>query len=116
MPDADTDEDTPGLVAKVDIEPSLADRLRDAQQAYDEVSAYLDDLKDELRQQLKEQQVPGRRRVDGVSNGDVVFTYVRRSARRLNGARLKRDYPSIWDAYASEQATWYLTISREVQS
>lgn len=92
---------------EIEIDAELADRLRDAQQAYDEVYAYLESVKDEIKSRYAD--VEG---VRGVHNGETIFTCVRRASTRLSGSRLKRDYPSIWDAYAETKSTVYMTITR----
>lgn len=105
MPDIDTDIE--GELDAVEVDATLADRLRDAQQAYDEVKAYLDDIKDEVKAQFA-----GHDAVRGVHNGETVFTCVRRSTTRFNSTKLKREYPSIWEQYAKTTSSVYMTVAR----
>lgn len=103
----DTDDDTVTEVEDVEIDAALADRLRDAQQAYDEVKEYLDDIKDEIKAQYS-----GREAIRGVHNGEQIFVCARRDTTRLNSAKLKREYPSIWQQYAKTTTSVYMTIAR----
>lgn len=92
---------------KVEIDAELADRLRDAQHAYDEVKEYLDAIKDEIKARYG-----GAEGVQGVCGDEQIFTCVRRSSTRLNQARLKREWPDIYAQYAKTTETVYLTINR----
>lgn len=103
MSDADDDIE----VDDVEIDAALADRLRDAQQAYDEVKEYLDGIKDEIKAQYA-----GREGIRGIHNGEQIFICVRRATTRLNSAKLKREYPSIWQQYAKTTTSVYMTIAR----
>lgn len=100
MPDTDT-------LTDIEIDAELADRLHDAQQAFDEVREYLEALKDEVKARYS-----GNQGVRGVHNGAEVFTCVRRESTRLNSAKLKREYPDIWSQYAKTSSTVYMTIKR----
>ena len=101
----DTDTNTP---VEVEIDAEFAERLRDAQQAYDEVREYLENLKDEAKARYG----VDHDKVVGTFAGEKVFDCVRRSTTRINSSRLKRDYPSIWDAYSVTKTTSYLTVAR----
>lgn len=101
MPDIDT-------LTEIEVDAELADRLRDAQQAYDEVREYLEDIKD----QIKARYTNLGEGIRGVHAGEEIFTCVRRTSTRLNSAKLKRDYPDIWSAYAKTDSTVYMSIKR----
>lgn len=105
MPDTDTDNESE--LEPIEIAATLVDRLREAQQAYDEVKAYLDSVKDEVKAQYADHEG-----VRGVHNGETVFICVRRDTTRLNSAKLKREYPSIWQQYAKTTNSIYMTIAR----
>lgn len=98
MPDTDT-------LTDVEVDAELADRLRDAQQAFDEVREYLEGIKDEVKARYS-----GSTGVRGVHAGEEIFTCVRRESTRLNSARLKREYPDIWSQYAKTGSTVYMRI------
>lgn len=107
MPDADDDIE----VDDVEIDATLADRLRDAQQAYDEVKEYLDGIKDEVKAQFSNHDA-----VRGIHNGEQIFVCARRATTRLNSAKLKREYPSVWEQYAKTSTSVYMTIARPKSS
>lgn len=102
MPDTDTD-----TVDEIEIDADLADRLRDAQQAYDEVKEYLDGLKDQVKARYAE-----RDKFIGTHGGQKVFTFDRRESTRLDRHRLKRDWPDIYNQYTKTVEALYVTVAR----
>lgn len=102
MPDIDDD------LTEIPVDAELADRLRDAQQAYDEVKEYLESIKDEIKARYADAPAG----IRGVHNGETVFTCVKRESTRINSTKLKRDYPEVWHAYAKTSTSQYLTIAR----
>lgn len=90
-----------------EIDQEFADKLRDAQNAYDECKAYLDDLKDELKKQYI-----GIPKVVGTVGGNEVFTYTTYSSTRINSARLKREYPDIFAQFAKELTHQRVAVRR----
>lgn len=99
-----SDTDT---VDEVEIDADLANRLRDAQQAFDEVKDYLDGLKDEIKAKYAD-----RDRFYGTHAGEQVFSYSRRESTRLDRHRLKREWPDIYAQYTKTTSAVYVAITR----
>jgi hypothetical protein len=91
----------------IDIDEELANRLRDAQQAYDEVAEYLTAIKDEVKHRFADYE-----NVKAVCGDEEIFTCVRRTSIKLDSNRLKREYPEIWSQYAKSSTATFLSIKR----
>lgn len=98
MSDDDTEE--------VEVEATFAERLRDAQQAYDEVSEYLEGLKDELKAQFKG------KKVTGVHDGVKIFTHATYETSRIDSKRLKSEWPDIYAQYTRTVESQRVSIIR----
>jgi hypothetical protein len=103
----DFELDERSLPTKVQVDQDLADRLRDAQHAYDEVKEYLDALKDEIKHRYADYA-----NVIAMVGREKIFTCVRRESMRLDRHQLKRDWPDIYAQYAKPYVTQYLTVAR----
>lgn len=98
----------PPELTVIDVDAELANRLRDAQQAYDEVAEYLDSIKDEIKHRYADYE-----NVRGVCGDEEIFTCVRRESTRLNSSRFKQDWPDLWQQYSTTSTSTFLSIKRE---
>lgn len=102
----DEDVDT----VTVDLAPDLAQRLVEAKEALDEVKEYYEGLRQEVLTVLQGQG----ERVHGVAFGGTVCTYSRYHTSRLNGRKLKREFPDIYAQYVSQSSHDRLTFPKAV--
>lgn len=101
------DDDEAPAPTEIEIDQDLADRLRDAQRAYDEVKEYLDAIKDEVKHRFADYE-----NVVAKIGDEKIFTCVRRENVQLDRKALRRDFPDIYRQYAKTYATQYLTVAR----
>jgi hypothetical protein len=108
MSDPDTDTmDEADDFAEVEVDEELMYRLREAQQTFDEAKAYLYEVKTEVKTTYK-----GMGKLRAVCDGEPVFTYTTYDTTRINSRKLKRDYPDIWQAYATTYTHERLAVAR----
>lgn len=103
----DVDVDDVKTATEFELDQELAYKLLDAQQAYDEVRQYLDEVKAEVKQRCQRYD-----KATGTFDGEKIFDYTKREVTHIDSRRLKRDWPDIWRAYGTTKTTGYLTVTR----
>lgn len=101
----------PDTLDEIEIDADLAGRLRDAQQAYDEVREYLEALKDEIKARYADHE-----RLVATHAGEQIFVYSRYETTRINSSRLKRDWPDIYNQYLVTSTSQRVSVVRQVTS
>jgi len=92
---------------EVEIDPTLAQRLLDAQHAFDDVKDHLDSLKKAAKLLYPEYDD-----FAATCNGEKIFTCITRERQTIDSTRLKHDFPDIWQQYSKLSATRYVYVAR----